>query len=177
LKKIKQNGIFFLDTTTYFPYHFKKTDSIKEAEHDAQLEKRKEVGKMKSSWMKMISWYLVAAMFVIGITPRVYAGFSPSEAISILNLDRASDLEKIRKVLEMKMVRERLKAFGFTPDEIEKKLNQLSDQQIHQLSLSLDELKVGGDGWAVLIVILLIAILVGVIIYVTGHRVVLERGK
>jgi hypothetical protein len=127
--------------------------------------------------MKFLSMYLAVAMFIIGIMPRVYAGFSSSEAISILTFDRASDLDKIRKVLEMKMVRERLKAFGFTADEIEKKLSQLSDQQIHQVAVSLDELKVGGDGWTVLIVILLLAILAGVIIYVTGHRVVVEKEK
>ncbi len=133
---------------------------------------------MKSSWMKMISCYLVAAMFVIGITPRVYAGFSPSEAISILTYDRSSDLGKIRKVLEMKMVTERLRAFGLTPAEIEKKLSQLDDQQIHQLALSLDDLKVGGDGW-VWVVVILVLIAIGVIVYfyVTGHRVVIEREK
>jgi len=132
---------------------------------------------MKSSWMKLISCYLVVAMFVIGIVPRVYAGISPSEAISMLNLDRGSDLEKIRKVLEMKMVGERLKEFGFSPDEIEKKLSQLSDHQIHQLALSLDELKVGGDWGVALIIILLVAILVGVVIYLTGHRVKVEKEK
>jgi hypothetical protein len=75
------------------------------------------------------------------------------------------------------MIAERLKAFGFTPDEIEKRLSQLSNEQIHQLALHLDEIKVGGDGWAVVIVLLLVAILVGVIIYVTGHRIVIERQK
>ncbi|MDI6763607.1 MAG: PA2779 family protein [Thermodesulfobacteriota bacterium] len=133
---------------------------------------------MKRSWMKYVASYLVVAMFIIGITPRVYAGFSPSEAISMLSFDRSSDLEKIRKVLEMKMVREKLKDLGFTPNEIEKRLGQLSDHQIHQLALNLDELQVGGSsGWAVLIVILLIAIVVGVVIYVSGHRVVIEKEK
>jgi len=133
---------------------------------------------MKSSWMKMISCYLVVAMFVIGITPRVYAGFSPSEAISILTFDRSSDLDRIRKALEMKMVQERLKAFGFTPDEIEKKINLLSDQQMHQLAVQLDGLRVAGDGWAwLLVIIVLVAIGVIVYFYVTGHRVVIEREK
>jgi hypothetical protein len=133
---------------------------------------------MKSSWMKVITCYLVVAMFVIGITPRVYAGFSPSEAISLLTFDRSSDLEKIRKVLEMKMVRERLKEFGFTPNEIEQKLTQLGDQQIHQLAVQLDELKVGGDGWAwVLVIVILIAIGIIVYFYLTGHRVVIEKEK
>jgi hypothetical protein len=131
---------------------------------------------MKSSWMKMISCYLVVAMFVLGITPRVYAGFAPSEAISVLAFDRSSDLDRVRKVLEMKMVRERLKEFGFTPDEIEKKLTQLSDQQIHQLAIQLDELKVGGNGWAwVLVIVILIAIGIIVYFYITGHRVVIEK--
>ena len=132
---------------------------------------------MKPSWVKYVACYLVVAMFIIGITPRVYAGFSPSEAISILSFDRSSDLEKIRKVLEMKMVREKLKDLGFAPDEIENRLSQLSDHQIHQLALNLDELQVGGSGWGVLIVILLIVIIVGVVIYVSGHRVVIEKEK
>jgi hypothetical protein len=119
---------------------------------------------MKSLWIKMLSCYLVVAMFVLGITPRIYAGFSPSEAVSNLTFDRSSDLEKIRKVLEMKMVRERLKNFGFTPEEIEKKLSQLDDQQIHQLALNLDELKVGGNVWVWVLVILLLAA-IGVIVY------------
>lgn len=133
---------------------------------------------MKSSWAKVISCYLVVAMFLLGITPRVYAGFSPSEAVSILNFDRSSDLDKIRKVLEMKMVRERLKNFGFTPNEIEKKLSQIDDQQIHQLALNLDGLKVGGDGWA-WVVVILVLIVIGVIVYfyVTGHRVIIEKEK
>ena len=133
---------------------------------------------MKSSWMKMISCYLVVAMFVLGIAPRLYAGFSPSEAVSILTFDRSSDLDKIRKVLEMKMIQERLKNFGFTPNEIEKKLSQIDDQQIHQLALNLDELKVGSDGWAwVVVILVLIAIGVIVYFYITGHRVVIEKEK
>jgi len=95
----------------------------------------------------------------------------------MLSFDRSSDLEKIRKVLEMKMVRERLKELGFTPGEVEKRLTQLGDHQIHQLALNLDELQVGGSGWAVLIVVLLVALIIGVIIYVSGHRVVIQREK
>lgn len=132
---------------------------------------------MKSFWMKSVACYLVVAMFLLGITPRVFAGFSPSEVISTLSFDRSSDLEKIRKVLEMKMVGERLRELGFAPDEVEKKLTQLSDHQIHQLALNLDELQVGGNGWVVLIVVLLVVAIIGIIVYVSGHRVVLEREK
>jgi hypothetical protein len=125
--------------------------------------------------MKCVAYYLVVAMFIIGITPRVYAGFSPSEAISLLPSDRSSDVDKIRKVLELKMVRERLKEFGFTPDEIEKRLTQLSDEQLHQLALQLDEVKVGGNGWVVLGIIIVLAAIVVIVIYLSGHRVVVDK--
>src|SRR4030042_3243424 len=114
--------------------------------------------------IKCLAWYLVVAMFIIGITPRVYAGFSPSEALSTSPMERSSDMEKIRHVLEMKMVGERLRELGFTPEEIHHRLNALSDEQIHQLALHVDELQVGGDGLGIVIGLLVIAILVVILI-------------
>ena len=130
-------------------------------------------GRMKKM-AKWVTWYMVAVMFLIGITPRVDAAFSPTEVLPLLHSDRQSDIQKIQKVLEVKMVFERLKAFGFTQDEIQARLNQLNDQQIHQMAQNLDELNVGGDGGEVVIAILLIAILVVLIIYLSGHRVVVK---
>ncbi len=123
---------------------------------------------------KWITWYLVMAMFVIGITPRVYAGFSPSEIIALSPAERSADVQKIQKFLEMKMVRERLKEFGLAPDEIQARLSQLSDPQIHQLAVKLDDLKLGGDGLGIIIFLLVVVILVIVILQVTGHRVVVK---
>jgi hypothetical protein len=130
---------------------------------------------MRVRLKKWITWYLVMAMFVIGITPRVYAGFSPSEVIGLSQVDRSSDLQKIQKFLEIKMVRERLKEFGLTPDEIQTRLSQFNDQQIHQLALRLDDLKMGADdGLGIVIFLLLVVILVIVIIQLTGHKVIVK---
>jgi hypothetical protein len=130
---------------------------------------------MKKTLMKHVTWYLVMAMFVIGITPRVYAGFSPSEVVGLSQVDRESDLQKIQNVIEIKMIGERLKQMGLTPEEIQKRLSQLSNQQIHQLALQLDELKVGGDaGWAILSIIIVLAAIAVLVIYLTGHQVVIQ---
>jgi hypothetical protein len=130
---------------------------------------------MKILYRKWIIWYLVMAMFVIGITPRVYAGFSPSEVMGLSPAERSYDLQKIQEFLEMKMVRERLKEFGLTQDEIQNRLTQLSDPQIHRLALKMDDLRVGADdGLGIIIALLVIAILVVVIIMLTGHRVVIK---
>jgi hypothetical protein len=130
---------------------------------------------MRTPLKKWIVWYLVAALFVIGITPRVYAGFAPSEGFALTSGERASNLDKVQKFLEMKMVRERLKDLGFTPEEIQGKLNDLNDQQLHQVAMKMDDLKVGGDsGLGIVIAILVIVILVIIIVQLSGHRIVIK---
>lgn len=127
-------------------------------------------------FMKEIAWYLVFAVFIVGIAPKVEAGFAPSEAIALSKVDRAADMDKIQRVLETKMIKERLEKLGFTKDEINNRLSQLSDQQIHQLALQLDDLKVGKDDpLGIIIALLVIAILVIIILQLTGHRVVVTK--
>jgi hypothetical protein len=122
-------------------------------------------------FMKQVAWYLVFAMFILGIVPKVDAGLAPSEVIALQQVDRQADLAKIQKVIESKMIRERLEQYGLTQEEINARLSQMSDQQIHNFALNLDDLKVGGDGLGIVIALLVIAILVVVLLYLTGHRV------
>jgi len=123
-----------------------------------------------------VTWYLVIAMFIIGIAPRVDAGLAPSEIIALTQIDRTADLVKIQKVLEVKAISERLMQFGLTQDEVQKRLIQLSDQQIHQIALQLDDLKIGQDDvLAVIIALLFIAILVVVLLKLTGHKVIVTK--
>ncbi len=125
---------------------------------------------MRIPLVRHICWYLIFAMFLIGIAPKVDAGIAPSELIAMSGADRNVDMEKIRKVLEMKMVGERLRQLGFTQDEIQARLNRLDDGQLHKFALQLDDLKVGGDGGAgVAIVVLLILLLFVMIIMLTRY--------
>ena len=128
---------------------------------------------MRIPFVKCITWYLIIFMCLISIVPRVDASLSPSEIISDSQFNRASDFEKIQKFLEMKLVRERLEKLGFTEGEIQTKLSQFSDQQIHQFAQNLDALKVGGNDS--LIILLLIAILVVVLLYYTGHKIIITK--
>jgi len=131
---------------------------------------------MRKPLKKGIIWYLAVTMFIISITPRVYAGFSPSEDTAVSSAGPISEVQKIQKSLEMKMIRERLKELGLSPDEIQGRLTQFSDPQIHQLALKVDDLKVGADeGLAVIILILGVAVAVIIILQATGHQVVVKK--
>jgi hypothetical protein len=124
---------------------------------------------------KAVTWVLIGAMLIIGITPRVYAGFSPSEGIGLLSAERSADLRKVQKFLEMKMVGERLRELGLAPGEVQSRLDQVNDQQLHQLALRVDDLTVAGDsGLGIIIGLLVIAILVVILVYLLQGRIVIK---
>jgi len=123
---------------------------------------------------KPIALYLVIALFIISVFPKAGdTAFVPSEFIA---LDRAADIEKIQKTLEMKIVKERLQALGLNQEEITTRLDQLSDQQIHQLATKIDDLRIGqGNALEAVIALLVIILLVVLILHLTGHRVVVTK--
>ena len=128
---------------------------------------------MRIPLMRHVTWYLIFAMFLIGIAPKVDAGIAPSELIAMSQTDRSADLEKIQQVIEMKMVVERLWQLGFTQDEIRTRLNSLGDQQLHELALRLDDLNVGSDGGTgvgIVIAVLLFFLLLVMLLQLTGPR-------
>ena len=130
---------------------------------------------MKKTFTRLMAGYLVLAICVMGMVPRVYAGMVSSEILTSHQADRVTDLAKIQKVMETKIIKERLKELGFTQKEVQARLDRLNDQQIHHFALKIDDLRVGGNGFEVLVVLLLIGIFVGVWLYVTGHRVTVTK--
>ncbi len=124
-------------------------------------------------WIKKTAWFVVAIMFLIGFVPRVDAAFLPS-AVSPSQQARDLDVTRVQKFLETKMVQDRLEKLGFTSDEVQAKLAGLSDEQLHELALKIDDIKVAGDGLGIIIALLIIAILIVVLLQVTGHKVVVK---
>ena len=131
--------------------------------------------KMKRAFTRLVAGYLVLAMCVMGMAPRVEAGMVSSEITPSPGVERIADLAKIQKAMETKIIKERLGRLGFTQKESQERLEKLNDQQIHQLAMKIDDLRVGGNGFEVLVVLLLIGIVVGVWVYATGHRVVVTK--
>lgn len=55
---------------------------------------------MKRKLTAWIIWYMVTVMFLFGITPKIEAGFSPSELIGQSQIIRSTDVGKIQNFLE-----------------------------------------------------------------------------
>ncbi len=122
--------------------------------------------------------YLSIWVLVLGFTQNSMAMLIPSalpqaQAESVVQRDL--ELRKIQSLLESKLVSQRLSDLGFTAQEIQQRLAQLPDEQIHQLAQHLDSLQTGGDGLGIIIAILVIAILVVILIQITGHKVIVTK--
>jgi hypothetical protein len=82
---------------------------------------------------------------------------------------RETDLQTIQKFLEMKLVQHKLSQLGLTKEEIEARLHQLDDDQIHQIASQIHALELGGNSTAAwIIVILLLGVIVFLILELTG---------
>jgi hypothetical protein len=84
------------------------------------------------------------------------------------------ELNHIQRALENEVVKAKLEAYGLTPDEIQTRLHDLSDEQIHLLAQASDNILAGGDGGEVLVAVLLIILIVILIVYLTGHQVIVK---
>jgi len=75
---------------------------------------------------RRIAMLLVVLMGIFSVVPRIEASFVPSDE-SFASNARHKDMATVQKVLEQKLVKERLKALGYTDQEINSRLDQLSD--------------------------------------------------
>ena len=129
---------------------------------------------------RMMIWTLVVVTLVMGWSrPEAWAMLVPPagtapEAVSDSN--RVTDLQTIQRILETKIVQQRLQDWGLTANEVEARLSQLSDEQLHQMATQLDALIPAGE-LGLIILLLVIAIIVVLVLYLTGHKVVVEKSN
>jgi hypothetical protein len=128
---------------------------------------------MTATLLRRVATLLVLIMGLFSLVPQAEAGFIGSDE-SIGSLSRQQDLATVQRVLEHKMVNERLKALGYTDEEIKARLDGLSDTEIHSFAAQLDSLTAGGDGLGIIIAILVIVILVIIILKLTNKRIVVS---
>ena len=112
----------------------------------------------KSALFKRTSILLIFVLFLISLVPHVEAAFIPSSD-SQPGLMRHQDTQTIQKALENKIVKQRLQDLGYSEKEIQDRLNQLSDEEVHSLAMRIDSLSQGGI-LGLVIAVLVIVVLV-----------------
>ena len=94
--------------------------------------------------------------------PSGWANLAPSGISTeapASGVSRASDMKTIQAALESKALRGRLKAMGLGDKEVESRLRNLSDQEIHQLAIQIDAVRPGGLVVEVLVIVVLVLLI------------------
>jgi hypothetical protein len=127
--------------------------------------------------------YLTFTLVVMGAFPAdLYAMFLPSSPIESADRDASSssrekNIQNIQKTLESKILQQRLKDLGLSPEQISSRVSQLTDDQLHRISSRIDAIQTGGgdDPLGFVIALLVIAILVVVLLQLSGHKIIITR--
>ena len=88
-----------------------------------------------------VTFILIVALSAI----PTFAGPVPSKTAANQSLDsRAAELALVRDVAANEQVAQVLAAHGFTQEQVNQRLAQLSPQDLHQLAQNLDQLQAAG---------------------------------
>ena len=111
--------------------------------------------------------YLTITFAILSFASSAPAMFIPSPYEGSGTSHRDGDLQRIQKLLESKLVQHKLSNLGLTKEEIQTRLHQLDDEQLHQIAGQINALEPGGDA-EVFIIIFLLALVGFLILEVTG---------
>ena len=104
------------------------------------------------------------------------AGLAPSRLSgqSTISSARDADLLIVQRALEHKLVAQKLRDYGVSPQEAQLRVAALPDDDLHTLASASKGLPSGGDGLGVLVTVLIIILLVVVILKLMNKDIIVR---
>lgn len=123
-------------------------------------------------------WTAVLVFLCMGaldIAPAA-AGLAPSRVSGETAIASARDADMVlaQRVLENKVVAQKLRDYGMTPGDAQVRLASMSDQDLHTLASAAKGLPSGGDSTGAIIGVLVVIILVIVVLRLMNRQVVVR---
>lgn len=119
--------------------------------------------KRSSAVRSLICTLVLTTTAMFAAPPSGWANLAPSGIAvdpAAPGLSRDADMKTIQTALESKALRGRLTAMGLGDKEVESRLRNLSDREIHQLAVQIDAVRPGGLVVELLVVVVLVLLIV-----------------
>jgi len=129
---------------------------------------------VKSWYFRQIALVLAFTMLAIGTVPAKSMAYVVGSEAVVAEYSREADIARIQRVLESKLVSDKLSEAGLTQEEISSKMAQLTDDEVHSFASQLESVYPGGDGVGVVIGLLVIVILVIVILRLMDRKIIIR---
>ncbi|GBC88827.1 MAG: PA2779 family protein [Hydrogenobacter thermophilus] len=117
---------------------------------------------------------VAGAFFFMNSVPAIAGLVESKPSSEVIISQRDQDMQRVQRALESKLLQEKLKAYGLTKEEIEKKLSQLSDEQLHTLAKASDRVLAGGDGLGVAIAVVVLLILIVILLKLLNKEIIIR---
>lgn len=127
-----------------------------------------------SPWRALV-WVLVVWTASLAAVPGPAAAAPAPSHLALAGSQRGADLETLGAFLERKVVRQRLADLGLSPEEIQARLPQMTDEQVHAVASRIEGLQAGGNGLAIAIGILVLVLVIIVILKITDTRIIVTK--
>ncbi|TAN61710.1 hypothetical protein EPN18_06135 [bacterium] len=122
---------------------------------------------------KQVAVIVIFGLFIIGSVPSESLAYMVGNGASNPISSRAEDMARLQRVLESKIISNKLSEHGFTQAEVKTRLDKLSDTELHQFSSQVDTLYPGGD-LGIIIALLVIVVLLFIIMKLSNKKLVLQ---
>lgn len=124
----------------------------------------------------LLAFTMAGYMAFLSVSPASASFIESKFSSNQINIQSQRDIEidKIQRAIENQLVKEKLKAYGLTEEEVKEKLSQMSDQQIHMLAQASDRVLAGGDAIGAVIGVLIIVLLIVVILKLLNKEIIIR---
>lgn len=128
---------------------------------------------IRQRYFRLVALILALGVFALGSLPREGLAYVVEAQGPLNTASRKADMGRVQRVLEEKLVQERLQSLGLSIGEAKSRLDKLADEELHSFAKNLDSIYPGGDVTS-LLVILLIVLLVMVWLKLEGKRIIIK---
>ncbi|MBI5886582.1 MAG: PA2779 family protein [Deltaproteobacteria bacterium] len=132
---------------------------------------------VKTWYFKKVAIIVAMALFLLGAIPAKSMAYvvSGKTLAGAAAFDRAADMNNVQRVLESKVVAQRLTENGLTATEIKSRLDKLTDAELHSFSQQVTSLYPGGDGGLSVLAALLVILIIALIILKMADRKIIIK--
>ena len=135
---------------------------------------------IESRYFKRVALVLAFAVFSIAAVPAQSLAYMVGTDTVIngadvsISSDRATDIERVQRTLESKIVADKLTELGLSADEVTERLEGLTDADLHHFATQIDTLNPGGGIVSGLGAILVVVLLVLILLKVTDRKIIIK---
>ena len=114
---------------------------------------------------KPVTFFVVTAF----LTVTLYVPFAQAAMVAtpaVVNATQSEQTrERLRVTLDREEVKQQLRAQGVSPDQLQARVDALTDAEVQQLAAKMDQLPAGGDALGIALVVFLVLLLTDILGY------------